>query len=146
MYIPELGDGSPEIVCFLQCFWLTSDSLYSLLRGHVTAGAESVGWWSTVDVKRRLYSHAELYDRTRDEAHRTPSRDLVLLLSPVVMPLHVAALEVHIRLMLLCRVRRSFSGYHERIQSDRALGPTRVYSVDQFFEVVLCLSTRTRRL
>lgn len=97
------------------------------LRADVSAGAEGVCGRSGIDVEARLAAQPQRHVRALRPAHGAlpqpalPSLPLLTVVPPVVVAVHVAALQVDPGLLLVGRVFAAHGGEGQRVESHGAL-------------------------
>ena len=104
-------------------------------RGHVAARIEGVRRRLPVDPKGRLEAHAQLGNRTHFKADGArPVFASARFFPPMMEPLNVAALEVHVG-RLIRRRKGRFPRKHQRVETHRALGLAGVQLVHHFLQM-----------
>lgn len=104
----------------------------------MSAGVEGVSGRSRVHVEARLAAQPQRHVRAPGPAHGAlPEAVLPLLavVAPVVVAVHVAALQVHPRLLLVRRVLAAHGGEGQRVEAHGALRPSRVDLLPQRLQV-----------
>lgn len=109
-----------------------------LFWAHVAAWAERVSWRSRIHIKSRFTSEPQRHIRAHRAAHGTlPILAVSLLLvSPVVIAVHVAAVQVHPRLLLVYNIFSLHAGKCQGVKAHRTLGPRRIDLLPQRLQVL----------
>lgn len=134
------GAGGVEGVCAVRQRDLTPEGR-RLLRANVAAGVKGVSGRGRVHVEARLAAQPQRHVRPFGSAHGTlavpalPALALLAVVAPVVVAVHVAAVEVDPRLLLVRRVLAPHGGEGQRVEAHGALGPRRVDLLPQRLQV-----------
>lgn len=112
-----------------------------LVRADVSAGVEGVSGRGCVYVEACLAAQPQGHVRPLGPAHGAlpeaalAALPLLAVVAPVVVAVHVAALQVHPRLLLVRRVLAAHGGEGQRVEAHRALRPCRVDLLPQRLQV-----------
>lgn len=112
-----------------------------LLRADMSAGVEGVGRRSRVHVEARLAAQPQRHVGPLRPAHGAlphaalPALPLLAVVPPVVVAVHVAALQVHPGLLLVGRVLAAHGGEGQRVEPHGALRAGRVDLLAQRLQV-----------
>lgn len=134
------GAGGVEGVCAVWQWDLTPEGR-RLLRTNMAAGVEGVSGRGRVDIKPRLAAQPQRHVRPFGSTHGTlpvpalPALPLLAVVAPVVVAVHVAALEVDPGLLLVWRVLAMHGGEGQRVEAHGTLRPGRVDLLPQSLQV-----------
>lgn len=120
------GAGGVEGMCAVRQRDLTPEGR-RLIRTNVATGVKGVSGRSGVYVKPRLAAQPQRHVRPFGSAHGTlplpalPALPLLAVVAPVVVAVHVAALEVDPGLLLVRRVLATHGGEGQRVEAHGTL-------------------------
>lgn len=121
------GDLAPEGRC--------------LLRADVSTGVEGVSGRSRVNIETRLTAQPQRHIRAFRPAHGAlpqtalPALPLLAVVPPVVVTVHMAALQIDPGLLLVRSVLPPHGGEGQRVETNGALRPGRVDLLTQRLQV-----------
>lgn len=135
------GAGGVEGVRAVRQWDLTPEGR-RLLRTNVATGVKGVGGRGGVDVEPRLAAQPQRHVRPFGSTHGAlpvpalPALPLLAVVAPVVVAVHVAALEVDPGLLLVRRVLAMHGGEGQRVEAHGTLRAGRVDFLPQRFQVL----------
>lgn len=109
-----------------------------LFWAHVSAWAECVSWRSRIHIKSRFTSKPQRHVGADRAAHGTLAILAVslLLVSPVVIAVDVATVQVHPRLLFVYNIFSLHAGKRQGVKAHRTLGPCRIDLLSQGLQVL----------
>lgn len=124
------GTCSVESVCAMGQRDLTPEG-GSFLRAHMTAGVKGMSGWGSVHIEARLTAQPQRNVWALGTAHRAlpepASLSLFKVPAPVVVAVHVSAVQINPGLLLIRSVFASHGGEGQSVKAHRTL---RTRSID----------------